>query len=138
MKILTQEKGLAILERAVALGQTEKELPMVDAAETQEGWLRYSIAEGIMEGAELTLDKQTVGALYFHINRSGREKVLHVNAAISLVTFDISAVVELAIRTLAKRKGCTMVECVTQRPGMVKKAFAFGYRIYGVTLRKRL
>lgn len=131
-------KLLSTSQLEVILGRVSEEL--IELAQARlpgvsgpENWLVDGVKCRAFEHAYLCLDGKRIAILFFFINR---EKGLVATGTVSLVNFDVAVPIEAGWLKIAKERGCRYIECVTIRPGGVRKLESLGYKPVGVLVRK--
>lgn len=92
-----------------------------------------STEEGFIEATHLCRDGKPLFCCWFNITC---DRCLHLNVAVALTTHtDIADLVE-GMENLARERKCVSLRFVTERPGLLKQAYKFGYQSVGVMVMK--
>jgi hypothetical protein len=135
--LFTQNALLRLIDNPTRIDEVERALPPLDDAESSEGWLRRGVAEGFFNANEILENGQPVATLVWS-QGIDPQRVLNINAVLSLVSHDIWPTIAKAIRYIAGVQQCDIVEMSTRRPGMVVKCMKEGFNVHSVNLRMYL
>jgi hypothetical protein len=137
MRTLSQIEIVRCLDEA-ALHNAERSLPLLDDSRPAvAGWIARGVAEGFYFASTILHEGCPVATLIWS-RTFDPERVLNINAVVSLVDCQIDRVVQTALVQLAQRENCNVIEYHTRRPGLVEASKRFGYHLHSVVCRKYL
>jgi hypothetical protein len=136
MKLMDSHEMLEVTDadREARLGLAQQMAPLYQGRPA--AWLAADVASKRCGVHQVTRGAVVLAVFWAWYSASNETYV--VNAAGSLVKFDISSDLFAAIEAAARIKGAKAVQFQTARRGLVEKAQGRGYIAEGVVLSKRL